>query len=109
MKIQISIKKKIQITSLFELRKSTDRAYLTKRIELNSFNRNFIFLSSADTVVDEDKDSSAPTHVVTVGVVGGVAAVAIVCVAVIIVLRKRRHTITLTESRGTHEFATPGV
>ena len=36
-------KKKIQITSLFELRKSTDRAYLTKRIELNSFNRNFIF------------------------------------------------------------------
>ena len=36
-------KKKIQITSLFKLRKSTDRAYLTKRIELNSFNRNFIF------------------------------------------------------------------
>ena len=36
-------KKKIQITSLFELRKSTDHAYLTKRIELNSFNRNFIF------------------------------------------------------------------
>ena len=36
-------KKKIQITSLFELRKSTDRAYLTKRIELNSFNRNFFF------------------------------------------------------------------
>ena len=36
-------KKKIQIISLFELRKSTDRAYLTKRIELNSFNRNFIF------------------------------------------------------------------
>ena len=36
-------KKKIKITSLFELRKSTDRAYLTKRIELNSFNRNFIF------------------------------------------------------------------
>ena len=31
------------MTSLFELRKSTDRAYLTKRIELNSFNRNFIF------------------------------------------------------------------
>ena len=36
-------------------------------------------------------------------------AVAIVCVTVIIVLRKRRHTITLTKSRGTHEFATPGV
>ena len=41
--------------------------------------------------------------------VSGVVAVAIVCVAFIIVLRKRRHTITLTESRGTNEFATPGV
>ena len=38
-----NINKKIQITSLFELRKSTDRSYLAKRIELNSFNRNFIF------------------------------------------------------------------
>lgn len=63
----------------------------------------------ADTVVDEDKDSSVPVHVVTIGVVGGVVAVAIICVAVIIVLRKRRYNVTLTESRGTHEFATPGV
>lgn len=63
----------------------------------------------ADTVVDEDKDSSVPVHVVTVGVVGGVVAVAIVCVAVIIVLRKRRHNVTLTESSGAQEFATPGV
>ena len=69
----------------------------------------FYFASSADTVVDEDKDSSVPVHVVTIGVVGGVVAVAIICVAVIIVLRKRRYNVTLTESRGTHEFATPGV
>ncbi|PFX28677.1 hypothetical protein AWC38_SpisGene6624 [Stylophora pistillata] len=65
--------------------------------------------SSADTVVDEDKDSNVPVHVVAVGVVGGVVVVVIVCVAVIIVLRKRRHSVTLAESRGAHEAATPGV
>ena len=73
------------------------------------FSSGFYFISSVDTVFDEDKGSSVPVHVVTVGVVGGVVAVTIVCVAVIIVLRKRHHNVTLTESRGTHEFATPGV
>ena len=78
--------------------------------ELNLFfSSGFYFISSVDTVFDEDKGSSVPVHVVTVGVVGGVVAVTIVCVAVIIVLRKRHHNVTLTKSRGIHEFATPGL
>ena len=53
----------------------------------------------ADTVVDENKDSSVLFHVVAAEVFGGIVAVAIVCMAVIIVLRKR----------GAYEIATPGV
>ena len=65
------------------------------------------YFVSSDTVVEEDHDegSSVPAHFVAVGVVGGVVAVAIVCVAVIIVLRKRRQNATLAESRDGYEAA----
>lgn len=63
----------------------------------------------ADTVVDENKDSSVLVHVVAAEVFGGIVAVAIVCMAVIIVLRKRGHNATLAGSRGVYEIATPGV
>ena len=109
MKIPILIKKNTNDLPFRTKKIDWSRLFNKKELNLILFKSEFYFLSSADTVVDEDKDSSAPAHVITVGVVGGVVAVAIVCVAVIIVLRKRRHTITLTESRGTHEFATPIV
>lgn len=63
----------------------------------------------ADTVVDENKDSSVLVHVVAAKVFGGIVAVAIVCMAVIIVLRKRGHNATLVGSRGVYEIATPGA
>ena len=63
----------------------------------------------ADTVVDENKDSSVLVHVVAAKVFGGIVAVAIVCMAVIIVLRKRGHNATLAGSRGVYEIATLGV